>query len=88
MKQLMWGYSCYALHETSYLLINTITSFATIITYVLLGNSIDAAKVFTVYSILNGMLLPLSASIPEAIRSIVYAKVSFKRIKVSIDILP
>ena len=84
-KHLSCGYSYFALNETSYLLINTITAFVTIITYVLLGNSIDSAKVFTVYSILNAMLIPLSYGIPEAIRSIVYAKVSFRRIKVFIN---
>ncbi|EDV26683.1 uncharacterized protein TRIADDRAFT_22330, partial [Trichoplax adhaerens] len=80
-KNVSSGQALLGLNQASYLLINTITSFTTITIYVLLGNSIDSAKVFTVYSILNALQIPMSIGIPQAIQAITDAKVTFKRIE-------
>ncbi|RDD39481.1 Multidrug resistance-associated protein 4 [Trichoplax sp. H2] len=81
MDRLFSGYAFYALNVASYLLLNTITSFVTIIVYVLMGNTINSSKVFTVYSLLNSLQVALSIGVPEAIRAIIDAKVSFDRIE-------
>ncbi|EDV26684.1 uncharacterized protein TRIADDRAFT_22580, partial [Trichoplax adhaerens] len=75
------GQALIALNQASYLLINTMTSFTTITVYVLLGNSINSAKVFTVYSMLNALQIPLSIGIPQAVQAITDCIVTFKRIE-------
>ncbi|EDV26685.1 uncharacterized protein TRIADDRAFT_22415, partial [Trichoplax adhaerens] len=75
------GFKFYSVNAASFLLLNTITSFTTITVYVLLGNTITAAKVFTVYAMLNSLQIALSIGIPEAVRAITDARVSFGRIE-------
>ena len=64
------------------MIINTITSFTTITVYVVLGNPINSAKVFTVYAMLNALQIPLAIGFPLAIQAITDFKVTFKRIQV------
>lgn len=71
------------MNSASFLMLNTLTSFTSITVYVLLGESITAAKVFTVYALLNSLQIALSIGIPEAVRALTDAKVSFGRIEVN-----
>ena len=71
------------MNSASFLMLNTLTSFTCITVYVLLGETITAAKVFTVYALLNSLQIALSIGIPEAVRALTDAKVSFARIEVN-----
>lgn len=84
MSKLFNGYAFYALNQATYLIINSITSFVTIVVYILMGNGIDSSKVFTVYSLLNSLQISISIGVPEAIRAVTDCKVSFARIEVSL----
>ncbi|EDV27232.1 uncharacterized protein TRIADDRAFT_10225, partial [Trichoplax adhaerens] len=64
------------------LLVSTsVIAFASLLTYVELGNALDPSTVFTVFSVLNALQITIMEGIPESIRSFADLRLSLKRIE-------
>ena len=71
-----------AFHSAMQFISPRLMLFCSVLIYGLFGNRLDLSKIFTVFTLLQGIRLIFSFSIPEAIQNLSETLVSLKRIEV------
>lgn len=74
------------LNMASFFVASKIILFVTFLTYVLVGNTISASRVFVTVSLYNAVRLSVTLFFPSAVEKVSEAAVSIKRIKVNFTV--